>query len=222
MPCHSTRGSTRTAASAHVCPRVVVGSPESRGCASGNPRCSLQELSCPQARGRRQGQVVSAQDLPAPAEPHGGPDQTEPLQELPTAGSCYGEGDARPAEQQRKKGCVPSLSAEPAAPGWSREAALELCCSGPRRRLRRTGTGERSPPWPHSDSARWTPFRKERTLRPPAGHGPALTANAANPAARGKTGSWESGQPSPFCISPCPWTQHLLMGLGRAAGIRCT
>lgn len=110
---------------------------------------------------------------------------------------------------------MPSLSAEPAAPGWSREAALELCCSGPRRRLRRqlpsagTGTGERSPPWPHSDSARWTPFRKERTLRPPAGHGPALTANAASPAARGKTGSWESGQPSPFCITPCPWTQHL-------------
>lgn len=98
MPCHSSRGSTRTAASAHVCPRVVVGSPESRGCAWDNPRCSLQELSCPQARGRRQGQVVSAQDLPAPAEPHRGPDQTEPLQELATAGSCYGEGDARPAK----------------------------------------------------------------------------------------------------------------------------
>lgn len=57
MPCHSTRGSTRTAASAHVCPRVVVGSPESRGCASGNPRCSLQELSCPQARGRGKGKL---------------------------------------------------------------------------------------------------------------------------------------------------------------------
>lgn len=189
----------------------------------------LQELSCPQARGRRQGQVVSAQDLPAPAEPHRGPDQTEPLQELATAGSCYGEGDARPAKSSSGRRAASHRSqpsqqrpAGAAKQRWSYAVQGHGGGCGGSCPLQAQGRGSGALPGPTATVPAGRPFGKERTLRPPAGHGPALTANAASPAARGKTGSWESGQPSPFCITPCPWTQHLLMGLGRAAGIRCT
>lgn len=215
MPCHSTRGSAQT------------GSPGQRGEPREPGLCFGQSTLLPTGTVLSPGKGQEARascvctGSPTSAEPHGVAGQTEPLQVL---------GDIRQLLQREAcppKSCSggkaaphrPPLSQQhPAGAGmelwsWAVQAHERLRWQLPRAG---TGTGERSPARPHSDSARWTPLSNERTLRPERGTAQPRSTHCKHCEPRGSCRTRELGAwTSPSILqNPLPLDSAVPHGFG--------